>query len=441
MSTKVIIPRVEYSLAFMGTDQPPPDTLSRAAAGYAQQALSNTSLASSSMLTNFGLATQDTFEEMDPSDHADRFDLSRTPRVLETVGAILIDDLSEADEIALRETADVYENVDLELVAPVQDDEGTTTGSPELWHLDQAWGDDPNGERGKITGKDVTIGILDTGIDGSHPEFAGKNVFFQEYDARGLPVKSARPGQSRDAGAHGTHVSAIAAGRTVGVAPDADLAVAAVLTQRTERGYSGKLAQILAGYNWLGHSVHDPSGSGRICHIINASLGQSGFHPYLYSSVDVLRSLPRALLIAAIGNSGRRGSDLHGSPGNYDNVLGVGATDAADRVANFSDWGLESTRHAFKPDMSAPGVNIHSALPSGRYGTLSGTSMAAPMVSGAAALMLEKYGMSFATNPNGLHRALTQAVSTATNFDPVNRDSSRPNYSRIGAGRLDLTLI
>jgi subtilisin family serine protease len=438
MSTKIIVLNPEYAplLAGMGTAS---DETSKRAAGFAQYALAGTQYSDRRIMTMGGLATVDTFERIDPEIQSDRINLAETPRVLEAIGAILIDDLSDEDEAALANRAQIFENVEIELIAPV--DATVAANQEDYWHLDKVWGDDPQTERGALNGAGVTIGILDTGIDGRHPEFAGKSISFQEFDASGFFVPGGGFGFTRDAGNHGTHVSAIAAGKNVGVAPAADLAVAAVLTQVTPLGNSGTLAQILAGYNWLAHANHVPGPAVRACHIINASLGAPGYWPYLYSSVEVLFTLQRALLVAAIGNSGRNGHDNHGSPGNYDIVLGVGATDANDHAADFSDWGLETTNAAYKPDMSAPGVSILSAVPGGGYQRLSGTSMAAPMVSGAAALILQKYPGVFERQPRSLSDALIRAISTATNNAPENRYPPKPAYSRIGAGRLNLGMI
>jgi len=433
MATKIIIPNESYLNQFP-TARRDEDAGNQSLSTSYISLFQDTPFERGSFFTTDGLATSDGVQFYEsPASRISSENESNAPRVLESIGAILADDLSPEDEAVLQERATIYENFDINLIEPT--DIGSAS-NVDNWHLDILWGN----KAPDSTGRGVRIGIMDTGIDASHPEFAGKQISFMEFDQSGFAISN----QPRDAGNHGTHVSAIAAGRTCGVAPDADLAVAAVLTTSSIGGMSGTLAQILAGYNWLAHSNHVPASSGTLsfCNVINASLGGTGFHPYLYSSVQTLLNLNRCLLIAAIGNNGHSGADNHGSPGNYDNVVGVGATDRHDIVAPFSDWGYEPNNVAFKPDLSAPGADIRSAVPGGAYAYMSGTSMAAPMVAGAAALALEKHGnMNFNKHPARLRRHLQQvAISKATNSHPHN-NSVNPNYSRIGAGRLDLSRL
>jgi subtilisin family serine protease len=120
----------------------------------------------------------------------------------------------------------------------------------------------------------------------------------------------------------------------------------------------------------------------------------------------------------------------HGSPGNYDIVVGVGAIDSQRNVAPFSDWGVVPQNASVrKPDLCAPGHPVWSSLPGGKYGPMSGTSMASPVVTGALALLLEKTP-SFSLNATGLINRLKQLVVPLTGTDNVNRG---------GLGRLDLS--
>ena len=352
------------------------------------------------------------------------------PRYLEALRVLVVDDLEEDAVQRLAGRWEVFENVRIGLVEPVDRGAEVVTERDKIQasHLDQI--NLSAARQEGLTGQGVRIGILDTGIDAQHPEFSGKHISFMEFDHRGFPVSSS-PSPHGD---HGTHVAGLAAGATCGVAPAADLAVAAVLTNSG----GGTLAQVLAGYNWLVHHNHAAAGSPpSSCMVVNASLGEGGYHRYLYSSVEIMRNLDRSLLVAAIGNSGLSGVGNHGSPGNYDIVAGVGSVDAAGIASDFSDWGPVPVHRCWKPDLCAPGENLWSALPGGKYGPMPGTSMASPLVAGAAALLLEKSS----TRPpiKQLHAALLRLVDSSLNGAAGNVDAN--GGSRIGAGSLDLTGI
>ncbi|MGI4796711.1 MAG: S8 family peptidase, partial [Janthinobacterium lividum] len=307
------------------------------------------------------------------------------PLSLDALGAIILQnpDASELDK--LRATgATVIENV---TVYGGQPDAKTadTRDIPadgDLWHLERI------GARGLhddgIDGEGVLVGVIDTGVDADHPDLAGRIAHYAAFDPGGRFMASLR----KDYGDHGTHVCGTIAGKVCGVAPGAKLAVAAALTTIDANGQStGTLAQVLAAANWL---IQTDFGEQNVT-ILNMSLGIRGYDDFAYDVVSNARSVQGILVVAAIGNNGRGGAGGHGSPGNYDIVLGVGATDRNDNVAAFSDHGLVG-RHSglSKPDLCAPGVGITSAAPGGAYKAMDGTSMAAPAVSGACALLAQR---------------------------------------------------
>ena len=358
----------------------------------------------------------------------------RIPRYLEALQAMVVDEFEEDAMAQLREHWEIYENFEIGLVEPVRAASiAAQSSQSSLWHLQNINVAAAHG-RG-LTGQGVRIGILDTGIEDTHPEFAGKQVSFMEFDPLGFPLNASPV----DRHGHGTHVAGIAAGATCGVAPQAELAVAAVLTNNVGGNATGSLAQILSGYNWLVHQNHAPgAGPPSPCPVVNASLGMSGYDAYLYPSVKLLRDLDRSLLIVAIGNSGLSGIDNHGSPGNYDIAVGVGSVDSSGIVNDFSDWGYEPSHGVWKPDLCAPGDWIYSAGLGGTYIAKPGTSMAAPVVAGAAALLVQRMRPA---RPNvvQLHAELCQLVDPTRNRQWRNVDAV--GNSRIGAGRLDLSGI
>lgn len=238
-------------------------------------------------------------------------------------------------------------------------------------------------------GQGIKIGILDTGIDASHPDINGKVVAFAEFDAEGRQVMGAKPHDSDQHGTHcaGTIVGASASGQWIGVAPEAKLAVALVLNGK----FGGTDAQVLAGIDWLVEQGVD---------LISMSLGGLTLDPetpntYTEAILTCLRAgIP---VVTAIGNEG---SQTTGSPGNDLFAFAVGATDYFDRAAGFSGGRTHIIRQSnfippenlplpySKPDVSAPGVAVLSSIPGGGWAAFNGTSMATPHVAGAMALIL-----------------------------------------------------
>jgi subtilisin family serine protease len=134
--------------------------------------------------------------------------------------------------------------------------------------------------------------------------------------------------------------------------------------------------RILAGMDWV---------VGRQAKILSMSLGLRGFTPAFQALTDALRAAG-VLPVFAVGNEGPVTSR---SPGNYHNVLSVGALDTADEVADFSSsQKFNRPDDPLVPDIVAPGVGTLSCVPGG-FATMSGTSMATPHVAGLAALMLQ----------------------------------------------------
>ncbi|MFF8656065.1 S8 family serine peptidase [Streptomyces huasconensis] len=235
-----------------------------------------------------------------------------------------------------------------------------------------------------LTGKGVTVAVLDTGADAGHPDLGG----------RVTESRSFVPGEEvADRNGHGTHVAstvggsgaASEGGREKGVAPGAFLAVGKVLG---DEGFGSESA-VIAGMEWAAEDVG--------AEIVSMSLGSQepsdGTDP-MAAALNALSKETGALFVVAAGNTGAPSSI--GSPGAADSALTVGAVDSADRAAYFTSRGPRAGDHALKPDLSAPGVGILAARSrltggEGPYTEMSGTSMAAPHVAGAAALLAEKH--------------------------------------------------
>ncbi|MEU8864625.1 S8 family serine peptidase [Streptomyces umbrinus] len=243
-------------------------------------------------------------------------------------------------------------------------------GTPEAW------------EAG-LTGKGVTVAVLDTGVDVGHPDL----------DGRVSATRSFIEGEEvADRNGHGTHVTstvggsgAASDGKEKGVAPGATLAVGKVLSDQG----SGSESQIIAGMEWAARDVD--------AEVVSMSLGSTepsdGTDP-MAQAVETLSKETGALFVVAAGNTGAPSSI--GSPGAADSALTVGAVDSADEAAYFTSAGPRYGDNALKPDLSAPGVDILAARSrlaagSGDYTAMSGTSMATPHVAGVAALLAERH--------------------------------------------------
>ncbi len=260
-------------------------------------------------------------------------------------------------------------------------------------------------------GRGITWAVLDTGIRRDHPHFAQIDVQVWDCTQPGAPVARAT---DRDRDGHGTHVAGIIAGASAdgmhrGVAPRARLVVYKVLDDQGQ----GEDAWIIKALDHIGHS-NDSAPAGLAVHGINLSLG-SAFDPSVYGCghspvCSELRRLWRrgVLAVVASGNEGMR--QLHtpegvvelpmdqsiGDPANLEECIAVGAVHC-DNPHTYGVWAYSSRGPTAdgraKPDVVAPGERIESCNaafrgPASQYRVDSGTSMAAPHVSGLLAAFL-----------------------------------------------------
>ena len=253
---------------------------------------------------------------------------------------------------------------------------------------------------------DYAVGVVDTGIDAAHEDLAGKVVSSCLTALGGAGTLT--PG-CRDDNGHGTHASGTIAatgdnGRgVVGVAPGARILMCKALDSRG----TGYLSDIVACMNDIvarraAHKIR----------VMSLSIGGAGSET-LRAAVDNAYA-NGVLVVAAAGNQGDSSVTY---PAGYPNAVSVGATDRSDARASFSNANADV-------EISAPGVGIASTVPGG-YATYSGTSMAAPHVAGAAALMSARDGKTGAALRAGL-------TSTADDLGAAGRDPS------FGFGRLNV---
>lgn len=242
----------------------------------------------------------------------------------------------------------------------------------------------------ELTGAAVKVGIIDTGIDSRHPDLIGKTQLFKDFT-------NPRNTSPIDDHGHGSHVAGTigggdASGKLIGVASEVKLVIAKSFT----RSGSSKDEDLIKSLQWMADPDANPETQDQVQIVSNSwNMDESNFkdmnpadEPFCVV-VDSLINLGIAPVFAA-GNDGTAASSIK-LPAACPNALSVGATDDRDRLADFSSRGPVKWKSGsfIKPEVSAPGKSIESAEPGGGLRTRSGTSMAAPHVAGALALMYQ----------------------------------------------------
>jgi subtilisin family serine protease len=278
-------------------------------------------------------------------------------------------------------------------------------GAPEAWKAGH-------------TGKDTTVAILDTGIDPTHPDLT--DAVAEARDFTGSASGTV------DKYGHGTHVASIVTGNNSkyeGVAPDTRLLIGKVL----DDSGSGTESGILAGMDWAAHSS---------ARIVNMSLGDStpsDGTDLISQALNNLTAETGVLFVVASGNNGK----TPGTPAAAEAALTVGAVDHNDKLADFSSRGPRKGDNGVKPEITAPGVDITAAMAkdsflAGRlphaddtHLVMSGTSMATPHVTGAAAILAGEH-------PDWKAPQLKAALVGSAKPDPA------LSVFEQGAGRVDV---
>jgi subtilisin family serine protease len=315
--------------------------------------------------------------------------------------SVEVDDIDTHTIPALARNAEILAIapvIPMKLIAPVEIQETVQPAADTV-----AWGVKAVGaDTSPFSGDGIVVAVLDTGIDASHPAFAGVNIIERDFTGEG----------SNDQHGHGTHCAGTIFGRTadgtrIGVAPG----VKEVLIGKVLGAQGGSSDQIVSAIQW---AVENGA------NVISMSLGidfpglveqlqEAGFPPALATSralegyrtnvqlFERLASLVRAqaafaqaaVIVAAAGNESRRDE-------NPDFEIAVSPPAVAEGVVSVAALGEGAqglTVASFSntvANVSGPGVQIVSARPGGGLTTMSGTSMATPHVAGVAALWAER---------------------------------------------------
>ncbi|HEY1175912.1 MAG TPA: S8 family serine peptidase, partial [Phytomonospora sp.] len=248
-------------------------------------------------------------------------------------------------------------------------------GAPEAWASD-------------VDGSGITIGISDSGVDGTHPALAdgyrgGDDSWFDPNGGTTSP---------NDGNGHGTHALGLALGDGgIGVAPGASWVGCVNLGRNlgNPADYIACMQFMLAPYA-QGENPFTDGDPTRAPHVLTNSWGCPAIEGcdvnVLGPGVDALTAAGIFTVVAA-GNSGPGCGSASTPPPRYPSSYAVGAVNNAGKLAGFSSRGPIDGTGVTKPDIAAPGVEVVSSLPGGGYGPLSGTSMATPHVAGVVALM------------------------------------------------------
>ncbi|MGB4450126.1 MAG: S8 family peptidase [Tepidanaerobacteraceae bacterium] len=217
----------------------------------------------------------------------------------------------------------------------------------------------------RCQGEGIKVGIIDTGIDLTHPDLKG-NIKETYSVVDGISAD--------DDNGHGTHVAGIIAALdndigVVGVAPKAEI----YSVKAFDKMGRGSVSDIIDALQWCVENK---------VHVINMSFGIGTNSRALKRAIGAAHR-HKIIMVAAAGNSGARDSVLY--PAKYPEVIAVAASDSKDQAADFSSRGPEV-------NIIAPGVDVSSTYINEEYKNLSGTSMACPHVVGACALLMSISG-------------------------------------------------
>jgi len=316
-------------------------------------------------------------------------------------------DQSLVQSLAQRtDVAHIYANPRVHFEAPVEQAASPQAPAAVEWNITKVQA--PQVWAAGYTGQGVVIAGQDTGYDWQHPALKGKyrgwdgttadhNYNWHDAIHSGGSSCGADSPQPCDDYGHGTHtmgtmVGDDGLGNQVGMAPGARW-----IGCRNMNVGNGTPATYTECFQWFLAPTDQNDLNPRpdlapdvISNSWSCPPSEGCTDPTVLQSVVSNVRAGGILVVASAGNSGSNCSTVQDPPAIYDASFSVGATDSSDNIASFSSRGpvtIDGSNRP-KPDISAPGMGVRSSLRGGGYGSMSGTSMAAPHVAGLAALLI-----------------------------------------------------
>jgi subtilisin family serine protease len=320
-------------------------------------------------------------------------------------------------------------------------------GAPTIW-----------GPTLGTAGEGMKIGIIDDGIDQTHPFFSPAHYSYPPGFPKGqtayttpkvIVARAFAPASLKGqytrlpfdpvASDHATHVAGIAAGddgtvtptgiHLSGIAPRAYLGNYRAMTVPSQFGLNGNSPELAAAVE---SAVRDGMD------VINLSLGETDIEPSRDILARALNAAAAAGVVSTVaaGNSGDLGPGATDSPASASKAIAAASSTGGhgsietDTASDFSSLGPAPYSLNFKPDVTAPGDEVASAMPGGTYATLSGTSMSAPHVAGAVAVLEQRHP---SWTPAQIKSALMTTGAPVTEQGPA-------SPLKQGGGRIDLPL-